>query len=218
MSIGQSIKGLFVKQEEPSVPATEAPEQEEVVVPARSSRAGSAKTSKVGDDAGEDVEVTSSEDIDKDILANLEKALDDNTPKSYGYTQFRDTLDKMKKKIPSEASRFTAALAAADAQGASPSVIISTAQDALTVLKGEQTQFKSEIAALNKADEAKQAELKEVEDQIKALTSKQTKLNKELEASAARIQVTQLKFQTTYKSLVAEINADIEKVTEYSSK
>lgn len=216
--LGKKIAGLFVKQEEPStVPAAAAPaeEAEESVAPARSSRAGSAARGSAR--STEDAEVSEG-GLDQGILASLEEALASKAPKDYGYQQFRSTLDKMKKKTPNEAARFTAALAAAEAMGCTSAKIVASANEAIEVLKGEQGQFKKEIAELNKADEAKAAELKDVEDQIKALTSKQTKLNKELQASATNIQDMQQRFQTTFKGLVSEINTDIDKVNEYSSK
>lgn len=220
MGIGKALKGLFVEgspEEAAAKAGAAAPEAEaETAAPARSGRSGAAlRTGKAADvdaDSGD-----SDSAVDKDIMANLEKALDDATPKAYGYQQFRDTLAKMAKKIPNEASRFTAALAAAEGMGCNSARLIDTANDAITTLKGEQTQFNSEIAALNKADEDKQAKLKDVEDQIKSLQSQQTKLNKELAESASHIQTTQGKFQVTYKALVAEIKADIDKITEYSS-
>lgn len=217
MSALKALKGLFVQEDPNAAPAaTPAPEAEETAAPVRG-RAGSTSRTRSAEVEGEEVE-GGDESIDKDIMANLEKALADNTPKTYGYQQFAATLEKMKKKTPSEAARFTAALAAAEAMGCNPARLIETANAAITVLKGEQTTFKSEMNALNKENEDKQAQLKEVEDQIKTLTSKQTKLNKELEASAANIQTTQMRFNTTFKSKVAEINADIEKISEYSSK
>ncbi len=217
MEFGKKIAGLFVQQPE-EAPAATAPaaEAEAAPAPARSGRSGAAlrtnRNADVDADAGSDDSA-----VDKDILANLEKALDDATPKAYGYQQFRDTLAKMTKKIPNEASRFTAALAAADGMGCSTARLLETANDAITTLKGEQTQFNSEIAALNKADDDKQEKLKGVEDQIKTLQSQQTKLNKELAESSSNIQSMQNKFQVTFKSLVAEIKADIEKIGEYSS-
>lgn len=213
---GGKLKGLFVTEDAPTAaPATEVAEDTapaaKITGRAGAARAGSAKVT-----TDDDTDDTGSE-VDKSILANLEKALDDNTPKTYGYQQFRDTLAKMKKKIPNEASRFTAALAAAEGMGASADKILSTADDAITVLKGEQNQFNVEISGLIKVDDDKAEELKGIESQIKTLTSKQTKINKELAESANTIQGKKQAFQVTIKSLIAEINADKDKVSEYSS-
>ena len=213
MTLGKSIKNLFVA-EDPTDEKVAPVENASEATPARSGRSGSSRDAQTDTD-----ESPSGGDVDAGMLANLEKALDDNTPKTpYGYLQFRDSLAKMKKKIPSEATRFQAALAAAEGMDCDAARIVSTAQAAIAVLKGEQTQFKQEIDALNKIDDSKQADLKDTEDQIAALELKKTKINKELASSATKIQTKQGSFQITFKSLVAEINADIASVQECSSK
>lgn len=213
----EKVASLFVKPEDkPEVAvkpeATEEQPEAAQVAPSRSrsGRSGSSGSSASAESDGDG-------SVDKDILANLEKALDDHTGKDYGYIQFRDVLAKMKKKIANEAARFQAALASAEAMGCNASAIISSANDAIDVLKGEQTQFNSEIAALVKADDDKDEELKDIEQQIKALQSKQTKINKELSESSTRISTAKQNFQVTYKQVVADIQSDIEKVQEYSS-
>jgi len=216
------LGSLFFKQEDPKPAAVEAPEQESAApaVAPRSSRAGAASKNRGAVATADDEQEDTSADggVDKDMLANLEKALDDNKGKSFGYLQFRESLGKMEKKIPNEGQRFAAALAASEGMGCDANSITSTAQAALAVLSGEQKQFNAEITELQKADAAKQAKVTDIESQIHALQQQQTKLNKELATSAASLQTKQNNFAVTYKSLVAEIKSDIEKVTEYSSK
>jgi chromosome segregation ATPase len=211
------LKSLFVTEDAPAAPAPAEDAAAKAPVKA-AGRAGAANRAAAPATEDEDTSDEAGSEVNNDILANLEKALDDNMPKTYGYLQLRDALAKMKKKIPNEASRFAAALAAAEASGADTTKILATADDAIAVLKGEQSQFNSEIAGLTKADDAKAADLKDIEDQIKVLTSKQTKINKELAASADTIQTKKQQFQVTIKSLIAEITADKEKVSEYSTK
>ena len=217
------LASLFFKQDETkSAAGPAAPEQEApaVVVAPRSSRAGAAAKSRAAAPEADDQQEDASADggVDKDMLANLEKALDDNKGKSFGYLQFRDSLAKMEKKIPNEGNRFAAALAAAEGMGCDASTINTTAQAALAVLAGEQKQFNAEMSERQKADAAKQAKVTEIENQIHTLQQQQTKINKELAASANDIQTKQNNFIVTYKSLVSEIKSDMEKVTEYSSK
>ena len=214
------IGSLFFKQEDPKPAA--APEQESAApaVVTRSSRAGAASRGRVAavvEDDDQQADASADGGVDKDMLANLEKALDDSKDKSFGYLQFRDSLAKMEKKIPNEGNRFAAALAAAEGMGADANSITTTAQAALAVLAGEQKQFNTEMSERQKADVAKQAKVTDIENQIHTLQQQQTKINKELAASANDIQTKQNNFIITYKSLVAEIKSDIEKVTEYSS-
>ena len=218
------LGSLFFKQDDSKVatPAT-APEQEAApVAPARNSRAGSAtKTASkaVAEPEEETVESDASADggVDQKILALLEKALSDSKGKEYGYLQFRDTLAKMEKKIPNEGNRFTAALTAADSLGVDATKITASAQAALTTLAGELRQFNAEIKETQAADTAKQQQVADIETKIHTLQQQQTKLNKELATSAAELETRQANFNVTYKSLVAEIKGDIEKVGEYST-
>src|SRR5271166_5999883 len=101
METHMGIMDLFVKNDDKAAPAAEATPAVTPAVVRTNSRAGSATKGKAAAVPVEEeapVEDATDGGVDQKILANLEQALTDATPKDYGYLQFRGSLAKMEKK------------------------------------------------------------------------------------------------------------------------
>lgn len=198
--------------------ATAEPEAAEEA-PARSatpSRGGSGRSGR-GSRATED-DSSSDEAADDSILANLNGAIEDAKGAGFGYFEFRESLANMEKSVPDESARYKAAGGAAKAMKCSPSKLISSAQDALKVLDGEESVFKTELAKAADLDEQKNTELADVQKQIKSLEGKRDKLTSDLESSGKKLESSKKKFTTAKNSLAKAIEKDIENIQEYLSK
>lgn len=153
----------------------------------------------------------------QDFVKSLEKDLHNAAAKAdgYDYMKFRDTLAKLKTRVPDEEARFAAAGAAAQAMKVTAADLIASAQEYIAVLDKQSTAFDADMKDIKAENTQKQAELRKVQQQISELEDQKATLEKEVAKSQKVLECGRAAFDTAYDSLVAGIKDDAAKIKKY---
>lgn len=164
------------------------------------------------------------------FLEVLAAALEKNNQEGFDYFEFRQALKNLAKMPMDEPTRYQSAYAMAQTMGITPAKLVESAQHYLGVLNGEQARF-SEAHAQQKAklignreEEAKniEAAIQQKTEQIRQLTAeieqakqRSEQIRQEISDSTVKIESTRADFETTFASVVAQIQHDMSKIQEY---
>ena len=160
----------------------------------------------------------------------LLEAIEKHNIEGFDYLEFKNSVRSLAKMDMDEATKFKSAFAMAQTMGAKSSALLDSAKHYLNILAQEKKKFdsaaaqqmsskielkKKEIAQNEKAIQTKEAQIKKLEGEIAALRSKVGKADSSLKSEEAKVRKTQSDFVASYNNLYNQIQADIEKMTNY---
>lgn len=169
-------------------------------------------------------------EVSDKFLKILLGALEKNNLDGFDYLEFKKSLRNLEKMDMDDATRFKSAYAMAQTMNATPDHLIKTAQHYLNALSQEESKFGEALAnqrsrqIQEKENQNKQLDqlIKSKEDQIKKFSAEIEAHKKQLEKqtaeiqqAAAKVQATQADFVTSYQTIVAQIQGDVEKMKQY---
>lgn len=211
----KSIKSLFVVEDEN---AAAAQPEADIKTPQQAAPTNSSPiTTRPGEPNAKFVEV---------LLAAMDKA---NLP-GVDYLEYRQSLKSLEKMPMDEQVRYQSAFAMAQAMGATAQKLVESAGHYVDVLKSEQSKFDEALRNQtadrigNRQEMLKNldATLKQKAEQIKKLTeemqqhrSEMEKLDAEIKEATSKVETTKNDFVASYQVLVAQINADVEKMKKF---
>ena len=168
--------------------------------------------------------------VTKRFMDVLFKAMQDNNLDGFDYLEYKQSLMSLKKMPMDEATRFQSAFAMAQTMGANPDQLLKTAQHYIDVLDREEKKFEEALAAQRQKQigSKKQAilkleeEVKKQAEQIKKLTEaietkqkKAQKLKEDISLASTKVEATKNDFIASFKSLVSQIQGDMENIKKY---
>ncbi len=160
----------------------------------------------------------------------LLEAIEKHNMQGFDYLEFKNSVRSLSKMDMDEATKFKSAFAMAQTMGAKSSALLDSAKHYLNILVQEKKKFdsaaaqqmtskielkKKEISQNEKAIRTKEAQIKKLESEITALRSKVGKADSSLKSEEAKVRKTQSDFVASYNNLYNQIQADIEKMTNY---
>jgi len=164
------------------------------------------------------------------FLKILFGALEKNNLDGFDYLEFKKSLRNLEKMDMDDATRFKSAYAMAQTMNATPDHLIKTAQHYLQALAQEESKFGQALAnQRNRQISQKEQENKQLDQQIRSKAEQIKKLSAEIEAhqkqlekqtaaiqqAAAKVESTKADFVTSYQTIVAQIQGDVEKMKQY---
>jgi len=167
---------------------------------------------------------------DEKIRDRLLKAIQGANLDGFDYLEFKDAVRDLAADMPDESLRFRAAFKTAKTVGVTLGTLISSAQHYLGVLAAEEKSFRSaqadkvakDVQAREKRSGQLDADLLDKENQIKMLNEEirkaveeKQRLVSEVAEARAKIEGTQIAFDSTYRVLAAAIESDIQKLKSY---
>jgi len=168
--------------------------------------------------------------ISNKFVEALAAALEKNNQEGFDYFEFRQALKNLAKMPMDEQTRYHSAFAMAQTMGITNVRLIESAKHYLNVLNIEQSHFseahKQQKAKLigTREEEAQQLEasIQEKAEKIKQLTQeieqnrqKSDQIRKEISESTVKIENTRADFETTFASVVSQIQDDVAKIQQY---
>ncbi len=168
--------------------------------------------------------------VDDKSLEMLVKVIEDNNLPGFDYYEFKRSVAMLKSMSLDEATAYKSAFQTASTLGLTKEKLVETAQYYRNLMEKEQAQF---LAALEKQYQIrvtdKQTEMDRLRDQITRHEADINRLQEEiatykrqvsqLESSMAtdseKIETRRTGFESTLKSVVLTIDADIEKMHQY---
>jgi vacuolar-type H+-ATPase subunit I/STV1 len=167
---------------------------------------------------------------DSKFINVLLKAIDANNLEGFDYLEYKQSLQSLAKMDMDEATRYQSAFAMAKTMGASPKTLIESAHHYIKVLASEDKKFKGALAnQRGRQVEGREEKLKVLQNSIEQKKKQIEKLNKDIEKeqqklgeirnsikdASAKIELTNSQFQLAYKSVLAQIEQDINKMSTY---
>jgi len=148
----------------------------------------------------------------------------------FDYLEYKKSLQSLQKMNMAEATAFQSAFAMAQTMGATPELLVKTAQHYLDVLQDEETKFGAALAnqqqnrigskreeqlQMQQAIKDKEAQIQQLQAEIVQHQEKLSKLDGEISEAMSTIENTKVDFFASYQSLVGQIQADVEKMKQY---
>ncbi|NNE30277.1 MAG: hypothetical protein HKN16_11615 [Saprospiraceae bacterium] len=164
------------------------------------------------------------------FLNILMSALDQNNLDGFDYLEFKKSLRNLEKMNMDDATRFKSAFAMAQTLNATPDNLIKTAKHYLDVLSKEEVKFGQALENQKvKQIQGKQTKLEDLDKKIRTKADQIKKLSKdieqhqqqmeglraEIEQSSSKVLGTQADFMASYKTVVSQIQGDVEKMKQY---
>ncbi len=157
-------------------------------------------------------------------------AMDNANLDGFDYLEYKQSLRNLAKMPMDEQTRFQSAFAMAKTMGATPDKLVNAAQHYINVLKKEEKKF--EQALVNQRSrqigdkentikqttafiQQKQKQIDKLQKEIEADKKKVQKMKSEISGAAAKVEKTKNDFIASYNSIVAQIQADMEKMKKY---
>lgn len=169
---------------------------------------------------------------DEKFINRLLGALESNNLKGFDYLEYKQSVQSLSSVDMDEPTRFKSALAMAKTMGATPALLLSSADHYIKVLTNEEAKF---LAAFNNQQELQVSNLnkeikrleegiaqrkaqveklqKEIESGVKALESRKNNINE----ANAKVQATKDGFYHAYHIVFEQIKEDVEKMKKYLS-
>ncbi|PSR09170.1 MAG: hypothetical protein DA408_10330 [Bacteroidetes bacterium] len=218
MAILKNLKSLFViEEEEPAKGKTAAPAGKTTPAPPVTSGPAHTKTTTTGKVTPKFTDI---------LLGAMEKANLDG----FDYLEYKKSLQSLQKMNMAEATAYQSAFAMAQTMGATPELLVQTAQHYLKVLQQEEAKFGSALAnqqqsrigskreeqlQMQQAIKDKEAQIQQLQAEIAQHQEKLSKLDGEISDAVATIENTKVDFFASYQNLVGQIQADVEKMKQY---
>jgi len=162
-----------------------------------------------------------------DILLS---AMDNADLEGFDYLEYKKSLQSLQKMNMEERTAYQSAFAMAQTMGATPQLLVSTAQHYLKALQEEEQKFgkallnqqenrigakRQEQQTLTNTIKDKEAQIKKLQAEIQEHQQKLGKLDGEIKQADLSIANTKNDFFASYQNLVKQIQEDITKMQEY---
>lgn len=215
MSMWKNIKSLFIIEEDVEPVEEKASEQ--------------APPSADAEPAGPEKAVVKGRPSEK-FTEVLLRAMSEHNMEGFDYLEYKRSLNSLREMPMDEQTRYRSAFAMAQTMGTAPQHLIQTAQHYIDVLRNEEQKFREALANQEKLQiESKEQEIRKLEETVKSKAEKIAQLTREIEAhkkaklelegemesAAAKVEGTKLDFMASYRSLVAQIQKDIDSMKQY---
>lgn len=157
-------------------------------------------------------------------------AMEKHNLDGFDYIEFKESLKSLEKMPMDEQTRFQSAFAMAKTMGATPKKLIDAAAHYIKVLKHEENKFEQALAnQRTRQIGGREKQIKDLEvginqraQQIKKLTQEIEQSQKQLAAikgeisgAVSKVETTKNNFIASYNIVVAQIQADVEKMKKY---
>lgn len=167
--------------------------------------------------------------IDQTILDALLKAMHDNNIQGFDYFEYKQSLKTLRGMLD-EATAFKSSYATVATMGVTKDKLIETANYYLKVLNKEKDKFdeaaksqggaavdakREEMEITKKSISDKSEQIRKLTDEISAAQAKINELQAFVIQAEQKIADTSKNFISSYNSITAEINFDIEKINQY---
>lgn len=225
MDILKNLKSIFVVENPTNA---DAQDQAESDVPKTAPTSES--NNRHEDYTHIDVDTNSSPKVDEKFLAVLFDAISKKGKEGFDYLEYKQSLSSLAKLSMDEQTRYQSAFAVAQTMGATPSLLIDTANYYLGVLADEEKAFEETLKAqMQKQIGDREAQTKGIQEAIDDKIKQIERLNQEINThkqqlqdimsqindSTKKIEVTKQNFHASYNQLVDQISNDIQKMKKY---
>lgn len=212
----KNLKSIFIIEEEQ---ATEKPSPKKE----QSASKSSAKASNQGLKANTGKVTQKFTDV-------LFGALEKNNIDGFDYLEYKKSLKKLSKMPMDEPTRYQSAFAMASTLGATPQVLVETAQHYVNVLKQEEAKFQqalvnqrkqqigdkeSQIAQIEKVIQQKAEQIKKLTQEIQSHQKQTSKLSQEISQATVKVEQTKNNFKVSLNALLSQITKDVENMKKY---
>ena len=219
MSMWKNIKSLFVIEEE--------------VVPQEEKVPAQPAASPKDEPAGQEQPAAGKGKVTDKFTEVLFKAMSEQNIEGFDYLEYKRSLASLKQMPMDERTRYQSAFAMAQTMGTTPEHLIKTAQHYVEVLRNEEQKFQQALANQERLQiESKEKDIQKLNDTVKAKAEKirqltqeiethqQAKetLQKEIKAAAEKVESTKLDFMASFRSLVSQIQMDMDNMKQYLNK
>jgi len=157
-------------------------------------------------------------------------AMEKHNLDGFDYIEFKESLKSLEKMPMDEQTRFQSAFAMAKTMGATPKKLVDAAAHYIKVLKHEENKFEQALAnQRTRQIGGREKQIKDLEVGINQRAQQIKKLTKEIEQSqkqlatikgeisgaVSKVETTKNNFIASYNIVVAQIQADVEKMKKY---
>lgn len=168
--------------------------------------------------------------LNEKFVQALANALEKNNQEGFDYFEFRQALINLSKMPMDEQTRFQSAFALAQTMGANTTKLVDSARYYLDVLNNEQTHFAEahaqqkaklvgdrgkEVQNLEASMQQKAEQIKKLTEEIEHCRKQSEKIRQEISESTVKIEATKADFETTFSSVVGQIQDDLSKIQQY---
>lgn len=224
MDILKNLKSIFVVEKPESGDPTEQAATEAVNVSKDESSSNSSTESSTYND------IPLTPQVDEKFLNVLYDAISKKSKNGFDYLEYKQSLSSLAKLSMDEPTRYQSAYAVAQTMGATPNLLIDTANYYLSVLADEEKAFEETLKAqMQKQIGDREAQTKGIQESIDDKIKQIERLNQEINTnkqelkdiesqindSSKKIETTKQNFHASYKQLVDQISNDIQKMKQY---
>ncbi len=165
--------------------------------------------------------------LDERSLASLIKALEKSNLEGFDYIEFKQSLGRLLAMNLDESTAFKSAFVTASTVGLTKEKLLKTAEHYKKVLFQEKQQFdqalqkqmeqrveskRAEVEKMKKQVEEYRAKIKQMEEKIAAAQSTIDHADEHIQAAREKIESTKEAFEATLRSVLNEIDQDIENI------
>lgn len=162
-------------------------------------------------------------EIDATFAKALEQSLQESKLSGFDYLKFISTTEEMKTYGTPEETRFKMAFSAAKQIGMDKGKLVDSGQHYLDVLKQDEAEFNAECTRFEKEEiQSKETRISQLDTKVASLSEQLTKatqdratLAEEVQEKKTGLDTRRASFQTTLKSFVSTIEANIAKINTY---
>lgn len=168
--------------------------------------------------------------LDEKSVEFLTNALEKNNLPGFDYIEYKQSLGALMAMNMDEMTAFKSAYATAATVGLTKDKLLKTADHYKGILNNEKAQFdaalekqmqqrvkskQDEVAKLKKQIEEYQLKIKQMQEKIAESESIVANADEDIRASMEKIQSTSQNFEFTLKSILNEIDKDVENINRY---
>jgi len=168
--------------------------------------------------------------LDKKSADFLAAAIAKTMTREFDYIRYRQSLNAVRDLNLDEATSFKSSYAAAHAMGVTKSALVNSAQQYLSVLMNEKTQFdtalsnqvkervgakRDEVVKLQQRIEEMKQKIRELENRMSEFQNKIDTADDDVAAAKQKIQETQERFEAAFQTFVDIITKDIERINQF---
>jgi hypothetical protein len=164
------------------------------------------------------------------FLKVLAEAIEKNNIEGYDYLEYKEAVKSLEKLETDEGKRFLTAFTLAQTMGAQKEQLLKSASFYLGILNEEENKFgtalqkqidekvlsgKDSIKKLEENITKKKEDIQKLETDIEKMKLRLEGMKGELEKSTLKVATVKNSFNHAYKSIVKQINEDINKIEKY---
>ncbi len=230
MSLLRNLKSLFVVTDDNEVQDGTDPVSVDSSSSSTSSTSTGTSASTISSNDSYSSQINSSGNVDDKFLDILLDAMNAHNKPGFDYLEFKQSLQSLAKMSMDEKTRFQSAFAMAQTMGATPGLLIDTANFYLDILSKEEEAFEDSLTTQRKKQIGeKESEGKSLTDMINQKSAQIDQLNKEIQDhkdqlskiksqiddASAKIDKTKQNFIASYNHVVNQVKDDIQKMNDY---